>query len=204
MRPITIAIDGFAGGGKSTTAKRVAQNLSYTYIDTGAMYRAVTLYCLRHQIPFDTETDQLREALDHIHITFEKRGNDPIPQIKLNGEWVEQDIRKPDVSAAVSPVAVHSGTVVFPQAELKIFIHANLEVRALRRQEEMIAKGIEVPLQEIIQNLEERDHIDSTRKIAPLRKADDAIELDTTEMTIDEQVEAVCKLAHQTLKAHSA
>lgn len=230
MRPIKIAIDGFAGGGKSTTAKRVAQKLSYTYIDTGAMYRAVTLYFLRHEIDFREETEVLKASLRDIHIDFGLCGEDPIPQIRLNGEWVEKEIRTRAVSDAVSPVAVHGavrsalvaqqqrmgaeggvvmdgrdiGTVVFPDAELKIFIQADLNVRARRRKQEIEARGQIVSLEDIIANLKARDQIDSTRAIAPLKKADDAIELDTTHMTIEQQVEAVCHLAHQKLQALSA
>ncbi|MEL6627803.1 MAG: (d)CMP kinase [Bacteroidota bacterium] len=227
MKPIKIAIDGFAGGGKSTTAKRVAQKLSYTYIDTGAMYRAVTLYFLRNGIDFQEETERLRSSLTDIHIEFGLCGDDPIPQIRLNGEWVEPAIRSREVSDAVSPVAVHAsvrhalvaqqqrmgaqggvvmdgrdiGTVVFPDAELKIFIHADLKVRAIRRQQEMEARGQFLPLEDIISNLKKRDRIDSTRAIAPLKKAQDAIELDTTNMTIEQQVEEVCRLARETLQA---
>lgn len=219
---ITIAIDGFAGCGKSTTARRVAEILGYTYIDSGAMYRAVTLWCLRHQIPFDTENLQLAEALTHIHLEFVPSllGK---PEMYMNDERVEDAIRSPEVSNAVSQVSVHKivrqamvrqqqqigrngrivmdgrdiGTVVFPHAELKVFLTANMEVRAQRRQDELAAKGVAWSLEDIMTNMRERDRIDSSRAESPLRRADDAIEVDTSYCSIDEQVAQVVALARE-------
>lgn len=226
MRQITIAIDGYAGCGKSTTAKRVADTLGYTYIDSGAMYRAVTLYFLQHHVPFDSENLEMLEALTHIHLEFVPSllGK---PEIHLNGENVESLIRTPAISNAVSPVSVHRsvrqamvrqqqkmgerggivmdgrdiGTVVFPHAELKVFLSAQMEVRARRRQEELQEKGIDISLEEIMQNLRERDRTDSTRAESPLRQADDALVVDTSDCTIDEQVERVLALAKARISA---
>jgi CMP/dCMP kinase len=223
MSKINIAIDGFAGCGKSTTAKRVAACLNYTYIDSGAMYRAVTLYFLRHGIDFSSESPEMKAALDDIHLEFVSTPDGSGREMHLNGESVEEAIRTPEVSDAVSPVSVHPmvrramvsqqqrmgeqkgvvmdgrdiGTVVFPDAELKVFMTADMQVRARRRQEELARKGIEWDIAHVIENLSERDRIDSTRKEGPLRKAGDAIEIDTTFIEIDEQVDQVCELARE-------
>lgn len=217
MKKIVIAIDGYSGTGKSTTAKRVAEALDYIFVDTGAMYRAVTLYLLRNGINVEQETPELLEALDKIQLSFvydpaTKRSN-----IHLNGENVEGEIRSMEVSRWVSEVAAipvvrramvkqqqamgkepgvvldgrDIGTVVFPDADLKIFMTASLEKRIQRRKLQMKLKGVELSMDEIKENLQHRDHIDSTRSDSPLRRADDALVLDTTLMTIDQQVSFV-------------
>lgn len=222
MRKITIAIDGHSSCGKSTMAKDLAKELGYVYVDTGAMYRAVTLFALRNGLFRSDGTikeEELRTRLNDIHIDQKiVCGNDPATtsvQTFLNGENVERDIRTMEVSAHVSPIATlpyvreklveqqqrmgsHGGivmdgrdigTVVFPNAELKVFVTASAEVRAMRRYKELIAKGMEADYDEILRNVVERDRIDSTREVSPLRKADDAIELDNSNITIAEQKE---------------
>lgn len=224
---IHIAIDGYSGCGKSTTAKGVAKLLGYLYIDSGAMYRAVTLYLLRHQIPFDTENEQLKAALDDIHLDFVLSEQTGLPEITLNGEAVEHEIRTPEVASKVSPVSVHPsvrrlmvaqqqrisencgvvmdgrdiGTVVFPDAELKIFMTADIQLRALRRKAELEEKGIAADMTEILQNLSERDRIDTSRAESPLRKAADAVVLDTSHTTIEEQIQFVYRLALERIGA---
>lgn len=225
MKDITIAIDGYAGCGKSTTARRVAHDLGYIYIDTGAMYRAVSLYFLRHNISFEQEHPGMLAALNDLHIAFVRNEAGQL-QTELNGEIVEQEIRSPEVSAIVSPVSVHAsvreamvaqqrrmgaskgvllegrdiGTVVFPDAELKVFMKAEMEVRARRRLAEMQARGVEISLTEVIENLQERDRIDTGRAIAPLRQAEDALVLDTTNLTIEDQVRIVCQWARERMQ----
>lgn len=222
MSSIIVAIDGYSSCGKSTTAKLVAKQLRYAYIDTGAMYRAVTLYFLQHHISL-TNPREIHKALDEIQITFRRH---PITQSNdtyLNGLNVELDIRKMYVSEQVSEVSAiaevrHAmvaqqqkmgkhkgivmdgrdiGTVVFPKAELKIFMTADALMRAQRRQDELLTKGEMVGLPDIIANLEKRDYIDTHRSESPLCQADDAILLDNTFMTIDEQVELVVRLADE-------
>ncbi|MEO0894870.1 MAG: (d)CMP kinase [Bacteroidota bacterium] len=225
MNTITIAIDGYAGTGKSSTAKEVAKKLGYTYIDTGAMYRAVTLYFLQHHIPFDQVNPSMLTAIDQIELRFQESVGGSMCMY-LNGENVAQEIRSPKVSENVSEVAVHKpvreklvqqqrimgqhggvvmdgrdiGTVVFPKAELKIFMTANMQVRAIRRQEELREKGTEMSLEEVIENLSHRDQIDANRAIAPLKKAEDAIEMDTSFTTFEQQVEQLCKLAREKME----
>ena len=213
-RLITIAIDGFSSSGKSTMAKKLAKTIGYAYIDTGAMYRAVTLYCLRNGL-FDgdrLDTERLEAALPDINITFGVDA-DGKTQTMLNGEVVEQEIRRMEVSSKVSIVAAVGsvrralvkqqqamgkqkgivmdgrdiGTVVFPQAELKIFVTASAEVRAQRRYDELTAKGQIVSYDDILANVKERDYIDSHRAVAPLRQADDALLLDNSNLTIAQQ-----------------
>lgn len=229
MEKIIIAIDGFAGCGKSTTARQVAQGLDYIYVDTGAMYRAVTLYLLQNNIPYQSENPLLIQALDEIHIEFVRTADSNFPQISLNGEIVEDKIRTPEVSQIVSQVSVHPsvrhalvaeqqkmgkqkglvmdgrdiGTIVFPQAELKVFMTAEIEVRARRRKEEMDAKGLRLTLDEIKENLRLRDEIDTTRKEGPLKQAPDARLLDTTELTVEQQVQIVIEWAREIIMAHS-
>jgi len=220
VQNIIVAIDGFAACGKSTTAKRVAQRLGYLYIDTGAMYRAVTLAFLRQGISFEEETPEMLEALNKLSVRFSL--DDPeSPQILLNEEAVEDQIRTPEVSDAVSLVSKHPsvrhamvreqrkmgenkgivmdgrdiGTYVFPHAELKIFLVADMEIRAYRRQLQYEKKGIRMTLNDIIKNLEERDFIDTNREIAPLKKAKDAITIDTSYISFQEQVQQVYHLA---------
>lgn len=213
-RLITIAIDGFSSSGKSTMAKKLAKNIGYAYIDTGAMYRAVTLYCLRNGL-FDgdrLDTERLEAALPDINITFGVDA-DGKTQTMLNGEVVEQEIRRMEVSSKVSIVAAVGsvrralvkqqqamgkqkgivmdgrdiGTVVFPDAEMKVYVDASPETRARRRYEELRVKGDSVTYEDVLANVCERDRIDTTRAESPLRKADDAVVLDNSNMTIAEQ-----------------
>ena len=212
---IIIAVDGFSSCGKSTMAKALARNIGYIYIDSGAMYRAVTLYCLDHGlIDGDTvDTDTLRSLMDDIQIDFRPDSETGMTHTFLNGIDVEREIRSMRVSDKVSPVSVipfvrtamvaaqqkmgerkgivmdgrDIGTTVFPHAELKIFVTASAETRAQRRVDELRAKGVDVDFDEVVADINKRDHIDQTRKESPLRKADDAIELDNSHMTIAEQ-----------------
>lgn len=215
MKKIVIAIDGFSSSGKSTMAKDLAKTIGYTYIDTGAMYRAVTLYCLTNGIITDKgiDNDRLQAEINSINIDFRLNKETGKPETYLNGVNVEQDIRKMEVANWVSPIAAIGfvrralvelqqkmgeqkgivmdgrdiGTVVFPHAELKLFITASPEVRAQRRVDELRAKGEQVSYEEVLANIKSRDHIDSTREESPLRQAPDAIVLDNSNMTIDEQ-----------------
>lgn len=217
MKKITIAIDGHSSCGKSTMAKELAKRIGYIYVDTGAMYRAVTLFALRNGMLDDSEA--LERALGDIKITF-RLNADGRPETYLNGENVEKEIRSLEVSSHVSPIATlpfvrtflvaqqqamgkekgivmdgrDIGTVVFPDAELKIFLTASAEVRAQRRYDELKAKGQEASYEDILKNVVERDYIDSHREVSPLRKADDAIELDNSNMTIAEQNEWLMKV----------
>lgn len=216
MKKITIAIDGHSSCGKSTMAKDLARKIGYVYVDTGAMYRAVTLYALRNNL-FDTDggikEDELKSRMGDISISFRLNTATGRPDTYLNGENVEQEIRTMQVSNRVSPIAAlpfvrqalvaqqqamgkekgvvmdgrDIGTVVFPDAELKVFVTASAEVRAQRRYDELKAKGMEADYNDILKNVQERDYIDSHRLTSPLRKADDAIELDNSNMTVDEQ-----------------
>lgn len=216
MRKIVIAIDGHSSCGKSTTAKLVAKEMGYAYIDTGAMYRAVTLYFLQNYVDF-TNPKKIQQALDHIHITFERNPKTQRNESFLNGLNVEDEIRKMYISDKVSEVSVipevrHAlvhqqqkmgkrrgvvmdgrdiGTAVFPDAEVKIFMTADVVTRAKRRQRELLEKNEMVPLDTIVENLKKRDLIDSTRKESPLIQAPDAALLDTSYITIDEQVDFV-------------
>ena len=216
MKKIVIAIDGYSSCGKSTMAKNLARQLGYVYVDTGAMYRAVTLYALRHQLfEADGEADaaSLQRAMPDIRISFQFNAQTGKPDTYLNDELVEHDIRTMQVSERVSKIAAlpfvrtalvaqqqrmgkdkgivmdgrDIGTVVFPHAELKIFVTASAEVRAQRRYDELQQKGMSARYDDILKNVQERDYIDSHREVSPLRKADDAIELDNSNLTIDEQ-----------------
>ena len=205
-RLITIAIDGFSSSGKSTMAKKLAKTIGYAYIDTGAMYRAVTLYCLRNGL-FDgdrLDTERLEAALPDINITFGVDA-DGKTQTMLNGEVVEQEIRRMEVSSKVSIVAAvgsvrralvkqqqamgkQKGIVMDGRdAEMKVYVDASPETRARRRYEELRAKGDSVTYEDVLANVCERDRIDTTRAESPLRKADDAVVLDNSNMTIAEQ-----------------
>ena len=216
MKKITIAIDGFSSCGKSTMAKDLAKEIGYIYVDTGAMYRSVTLFALRHNL-FNADgtirEEELKEQMKDINISFQLNKTTGRPDTYLNGENVENDIRTMEVSSHVSPIATLSfvrealvaqqqrmgaekgivmdgrdiGTVVFPKAELKIFVTASAEVRAQRRYDELKAKGMDADYADILKNVEERDYIDSHRATSPLRKTDDAIELDNSNLTIAEQ-----------------
>ncbi len=218
---IIIAIDGYSSSGKSTMARRLAKTIGYRYIDSGAMYRAVTLYAMRHgfiKAGGTVDTDSLVRSLPDIHIDFKVDGDGQ--QTMLNGEVVETEIRSLEVSAHVSPVAAipavrHAlvkmqrdmgktrgivmdgrdiGTVVFPNAEMKVFCNATPQRRAERRFKELTEKGASVTYDEVLANVMERDHIDMTRDESPLRCADDAVELDNSAMTIDEQNEWLMRL----------
>lgn len=214
MKRITIAIDGHSSCGKSTMAKELARKVGYVYVDTGAMYRCVTLFALRHQL-FTADgavlEEQLREAMPQIDI--DQRLIDGKTTTFLNGENVEREIRNLEVSNHVSPIAAipfvrtalvaqqqkmgreggivmdgrDIGTTVFPNAELKIFVTASAEVRAQRRYDELQQKGMPADYADILKNVQERDYIDSHREVSPLRQADDALLLDNSHMTIDEQ-----------------
>lgn len=216
MKKITIAIDGYSSCGKSTMAKDLAKEIGYIYVDTGAMYRAVTLFALRNALFADDGSvlaDNLACRMADIHISFRLNGETGRPDTYLNGELVERDIRTIEVSKHVSPVAAlpfvrtamvaqqqemgHDkgivmdgrdiGTTVFPEAELKVFVTASAEVRAQRRFDELAQKGMPADFDEILRNVEERDYIDTHREVSPLRKADDALLLDNSHMTIEEQ-----------------
>ncbi len=216
MSKIIVALDGFSSCGKSTTAKRVAAQLHYAFVDTGAMYRAVALYLHRHHIAI-TDLQAVEEALKHMVIGFEINPSRQASDTLLNGENVEQEIRKMYISELVSQVAAITivrramvaqqqkmgkkkglvmdgrdiGTVVFPDAEVKIFMTAQPHIRAQRRKLELLQKGEDLPLEEIVENLRMRDEIDSNRAEGPLKRAADAIDLDTSFRSMDEQVEFV-------------
>jgi CMP/dCMP kinase len=219
FRKIVIAIDGYSACGKSTTAKQVASVLGYRYIDSGAMYRAVTLYFLDHHISL-TNPREVRKGLDDISISFKVNGRNP-SETFLNGLSVEKKIRSMRVSEMVSQVSTLKdvrmelvaqqrkmgkekgvvmdgrdiGTAVFPHAELKIFMTADMLVRAFRRQRELLDRDQMVDLDEVLINLKERDRIDTTRLESPLMKAADATVIDTTFITLDEQVDEVVRMA---------
>ncbi|HOJ36805.1 MAG TPA: (d)CMP kinase [Ignavibacteriales bacterium] len=214
-----VTIDGPAGSGKSTTAKKVADALFFTYLDTGALYRAVAFYAISNG--FTKDFQKLIENLKNIHIEiFYKEGK---TTVILNGEDVSQKIRTLEVSSLVSPISAipevrkyllsiqreiaknsnvildgrDTGTVVFPNADIKIFLVADVNKRAERRLKELKEMGQEATFEEVVANLKERDEKDSTRAIAPLKKADDAIEIDTSNITIEEQVERVIQLVRE-------
>ncbi len=217
MKKITIAIDGHSSCGKSTMAKDLARRIGYVYIDTGAMYRAVTLYAMRRGLISNGHVlaGKLEKELDSIHISFRLDNDTKCPNTYLNGICVEREIRSMEVSRLVSMIAAlpfvrvamveaqremgkekgvvmdgrDIGTVVFPDAELKVFVTASPEVRAQRRYDELKAKGEKCQYGEILENVRQRDFIDSTRETSPLRQAKDAIVLDNTHMTIPEQEE---------------
>lgn len=216
MKKITIAIDGLSSCGKSTMAKELAKAIGYIYVDTGAMYRAVTLFALRHGIfnaDGSVQLEKLKEMMPQIGVSFKLNSLTGRPETYLNSENVEQEIRSMEVSSHVSPIAAIDfvrtalvaqqqqmgkekgiimdgrdiGTVVFPDAELKIYVTADAEVRAQRRFEELKEKGQPADFNTILKNVQERDYIDSHREVSPLRKADDALELDNSHLTIAQQ-----------------
>lgn len=228
MKKITIAIDGHSSCGKSTMAKALARKLGYIYVDTGAMYRSVTLYALRNNLFCEDgsiKTDELKQQMPQINISFRLNAETGRPDTYLNGECVEQEIRSLEVSNHVSPIATLGfvreamvaqqqqmgkdkgvvmdgrdiGTVVFPDAELKIFVTASAEVRAQRRFDELKEKGMPADYADILKNVQERDYIDSHREVSPLRQADDALLLDNSHMTISEQDEWLMERYNETI-----
>jgi len=230
MKKITIAIDGFSSCGKSTMAKDLAKKLGYVYVDTGAMYRAVTLYAMRNGLfnaDGSVKTADLERQMNKINITFKLNKTAERPDTYLNNELVENDIRTLEVSNHVSQIAAvpfireamvaqqqrmgkdkgvvmdgrDIGTTVFPEAELKVFVTASAEVRAQRRYDELKEKGMPADFNDILKNVQERDYIDSHREVSPLRKAPDAIELDNSHMTIAEQSAWLMELVKQKIEA---
>jgi len=214
MRKLIIAVDGFSSCGKSTMAKTLAKTLNYTYVDSGAMYRAASLFCLRTGLLKDglLDLEGLRAHLDEIEVTF-RNNAEGVSQTYLNGENVEREIRNMEVSNAVSIVSAIGfvrekmvemqrkagmeggivmdgrdiGTVVFPQADLKIFVTADARIRAQRRYDELVEKGQPEAFDEILKNIEKRDLLDQTRAVSPLRKAEDAIEMDNGRFNLEQQ-----------------
>lgn len=233
MKKITIAIDGHSSCGKSTMAKDLAREVGYVYVDTGAMYRCVTLFALRNGLfATDGSIDEagLCSRMNNIRISFKFNPEAGRPDTYLNGELVERDIRTMEVSNHVSPIATLGfvreamvaqqqemgrgggvvmdgrdiGTVVFPHAELKIFVTASAEVRAQRRYDELKAKGMDADYADILKNVQERDYIDSHREVSPLRQADDALLLDNSNMTILEQKQWLMQQYERTIaKLHA-
>ena len=216
MKKITIAIDGHSSCGKSTMAKDLAREIGYIYIDSGAMYRCCTLFCMREGLinpDGSIQTEELERRMKDIRVSFRLNPETGRPDAYLNDECVEREIRTMEVSSHVSPVAAlpfvraamtaqqqemgreggivmdgrDIGTAVFPNAELKIFVTASDEIRAQRRYDELVAKGEKPDFDAVLENLRERDRIDSTRAVAPLRQAEDALVLDNSHMTIPEQ-----------------
>jgi cytidylate kinase len=222
MHKIVIAIDGYSGCGKSSTAKAVAQNLGYTYIDSGAMYRAATLHFLNNHVVL-SNPKEVSKNLDSLEISFHLNSDNGKQETYLNGLNVEDEIRSMRVSDYVSEVSKIKevrtelvaqqqkmgkkkgvvmdgrdiGTVVFPSAELKVFMSADLNIRAERRQKELLERGEMVALEKIVQNLAERDQIDTTRQESPLRKAEDAVELDTSLLEFEDQVNQIVSFAKE-------
>lgn len=222
-KKIVIAIDGYSSTGKSTVARQLAKKLGYIYVDTGAMYRAVTLYAMQHNFINDVDFDKeaLEENLHKIMIKFEVNPETGLAEVVLNNKNVEKEIRTLEVSKKVSPVATISkvrsklveqqqimgrdkgivmdgrdiGTVVFPNAELKLFMTATAKDRAERRYKELLERGEKVTYEDVLKNVVNRDHIDSTRKDSPLRKADDAITIDNSNLTLNEQFDQIYSLA---------
>ena len=187
MKKITIAIDGHSSCGKSTMAKDLAREVGYVYVDTGAMYRSVTLYAIQHNLfneDGSVKITELEQEMPNIQISFKFNPDTGRPDTYLNNVRVEDQIRSLEVS---NQDGRDIGTTVFPDAELKIFVTASAEVRAQRRFDELKAKGMPADYDDILKNVQERDYIDSHREVSPLRKADDAIELDNSNMTIAEQ-----------------
>ncbi len=229
MKRITVAIDGFSSTGKSTVAKQLAKALGYIYVDSGAMYRAVTLYAKQNQL-IDTNTfnkKQLITQLKDVEISFKFNEKLGFAEVYLNGQNVENEIRSMEVSQLVSRVSTlpevrqqlvkqqqlfgkHKGvvmdgrdigTVVFPDAELKLFMTASANVRAKRRYLELLGKGENITFGDVLKNVESRDHMDSTRQDSPLLKARDAIEIDNSEMTLEQQFKKILDLAKAKIKS---
>ncbi|MCH5232155.1 MAG: (d)CMP kinase [Muribaculaceae bacterium] len=227
---IIVAIDGYSSSGKSTMARELAKRVGYIYIDSGAMYRAVTLFALRHSLfkaDGKVDTDKLLPLLPNLNVSFQASASqDGVQHTLLNGEDVEKEIRTMEVSNHVSPIAEipevrhrmvelqqrfgqekgvvmdgrDIGTTVFPHAELKIFVTAGLHERARRRWRELQHKGLDIRFEEVLENLGKRDRIDTTRKVSPLKKADDAITLANDAITHEEQMEWLIKLFQDTVE----
>ena len=223
MEKITIAIDGYSSTGKSTIAKQLAKALGYIYVDSGAMYRAVTLYAMQNQLIGESSfnKEQLVAQLKDIEIAFKFNEKLGFAEVYLNGQNVEREIRTLEVSQFVSQVSTLTevrqqlvkqqqafgkhkgvvmdgrdiGTVVFTNAELKLFMTASAAIRAKRRYKELLDKGENISFEDVLENVKSRDYIDSTRKDSPLIKADDAIEIDNSEMTLEQQFNKVLSLA---------
>jgi cytidylate kinase len=228
MNKITIAIDGFSSTGKSTVAKQIAKHFGYIYVDSGAMYRAVTWYAMKNNFINDSHfhVQKLISNLNQISISFKFNPKLGFAEVYLNGENIEKEIRNMEVSSFVSQVAEISevrellvkqqqqmgeskgivmdgrdiGTVVFPEAELKIFMTASAETRAKRRFQELFSKGEDVTFEDVLHNVQERDFIDSNRKDSPLVKAKDAIEIDNSNLTLDQQFNKILQLVENKLK----
>lgn len=232
MKKIVIAIDGHASCGKSTFAKRIAQQMGYLYVDSGAMYRAITLALLRRNAIVDGQIDTniLTQVLDNCTVSFRLNADTHLPETLLNGEVVEHEIRTPQVAAHVSQVAAlpevrqlmvrqqqllgeqkgivmdgrDIGTAVFPNAELKIFMTAEPRIRAQRRLLEMQAKGETMSLEQVLASVVERDRIDENREHSPLRRANDAVLLDNSNLTVEQQMEWVMRIiAERTAPKHN-
>jgi len=229
MNKITIAIDGFSSTGKSTVAKQLAKHLGYVYVDTGAMYRAVTFYVMQNGLIDNNHfnTERLINQLPKIRISFKFNKTLGFAEVYLNDENIEKQIRSLEVSSYVSKIAAISevrqklveqqkkmgedkgvvmdgrdiGTVVFPKAALKLYMTASAEKRAMRRYEELLERGDNVAYIDVLKNVQERDYIDSNRKDSPLTKANDAIEIDNSNMTIQEQFNKILQLVIITLKS---
>lgn len=225
LKKITIAIDGFSSTGKSTLAKQLAKHLGYVYVDTGAMYRAVTFYAMQNGLVSENHLNKesLINALPNINLQFHFNDTLGFAEIYVNGTNVEKEIRTLDVSRCVSQVAEISevrsklvasqqemgknkaivmdgrdiGTVVFPDAELKVFMNSSAQTRAERRYNELIEKGQHVTYEEVLENVQERDYIDTNREDSPLVKADDAIEINNSTLTKEEQFDLVLKLVKE-------
>ncbi|WP_034040006.1 (d)CMP kinase [Wocania ichthyoenteri] len=228
MNKITIAIDGLSSTGKSTVAKQIANHLGYVYVDSGAMYRAITFYAMQNGLISDDDFNKeaLIYQLPKINISFKFNENLGFAEVYLNEENIEKQIRTLEVSSFVSKVAAVSevreqlvkqqqkmgenkgvvmdgrdiGTVVFPKAELKIFMTASAETRAQRRYEELIERGDDVDYNAVLKNVQERDYIDSNRKDSPLIKADDAIEINNSNLSLQEQFDKILQLVKMTIE----
>jgi len=226
MKKINIAIDGWSSCGKSTMARQLAKELNYIFIDSGAMYRAIALYFIQHRLDLH-DHNAVEKALDNIKLSFQKNIHTGNNEILMNGENVEQRIREMEVASKVSDVAAIKevrefavaqqqligkdkgvvmdgrdiGTTVFPEAELKIFMTANVDVRVERRFKELSIKNPLISIEEVKANLQNRDHMDSTREVSPLKKANDALVLDNSELTQEEQFSMALRWANEKINA---
>lgn len=226
MKKINIAIDGWSSCGKSTMARQLAKELNYIFIDSGAMYRAIALYFIQHRLDLH-DHNAVEKALDNIKLSFQKNIHTGNNEILMNGENVEQRIREMEVASKVSDVAAIKevrefavaqqqligkdkgvvmdgrdiGTTVFPEAELKIFMTANVDVRVERRFKELSIKNPLISIEEVKANLQNRDHMDSTREVSPLKKANDALVLDNSELTPEEQFSMALQWANEKINA---